>query len=121
AMNLFDTMQPDWPIPDERIVDVFAQTLGAIARAHEIGVVHGNLKHENILLREAVDEQGRRHERVAVSDFALAGPIELDGSGGGGRGSQPGSATLFGTPEFMSPEQWRGEPRALARDISAPR
>jgi serine/threonine protein kinase len=117
AMNLFDTMQPDWPISDERIVDVFVQTLGAIARAHEIGVVHGNLKHENILLHEGVDDQGRTRELAAVCDFTLAGPVELQGAAGGGRETQPANATLFGTPEFMSPEQWRGEPLDLRSDI----
>jgi eukaryotic-like serine/threonine-protein kinase len=117
AMNLFDTMEPDWPIPDERIVDVLVQTLGAVARAHEIGIVHTNLKHENILLRVGVDDQGRTREHVLVCDFTVAGPVDLQDAAGSGRATQPASATLFGTPEFMSPEQWRGEPLDLRSDI----
>ena len=71
----------------------------AIAEAHRRGLVHADLKPENIVIP--------RDGRVRVVDFGLA---KLVGDAAGG---------ASGTPAYMAPERWRGEPPAGAIDIWA--
>src|SRR5690606_15669116 len=79
------------------------QTCGALEEAHRGGIVHRDLKPENIFLTS----QGGIEDFPKVLDFGLAKVSE--------RQMRPGSLILtqegmvFGTPEFMSPEQARGE------------
>src|SRR5690606_14632580 len=79
------------------------QTCGALEEAHRGGIVHRDLKPENIFLTS----QGGIEDFPKVLDFGLAKVTE--------REMRPGSLILtqegmvFGTPEFMSPEQARGE------------
>jgi serine/threonine-protein kinase len=94
------------PLPLRRIVDVLRQTLTALEEAHELGIVHRDLKPDNIVLeplRSGLDF-------VKVVDFGLAKILggEARGSGAGGALTRPG--LVCGTPEYMSPEQGRGDP-----------
>jgi eukaryotic-like serine/threonine-protein kinase len=77
--------------PDEA-VQIVAQVCRALESAHAAGVVHRDLKPQNIML----DAKGR----VFVMDFGIAHSLETPGM------TQTGA--LMGTPEFMSPEQARG-------------
>jgi serine/threonine-protein kinase len=87
----------------QRACKIMIQTLGALEEAHNAGVVHRDLKPENILLTT----QGGIEDFPKVLDFGLAKIKE--------QSPRPGSMVLtregmvFGTPEFMSPEQARGE------------
>ncbi|HEV3481298.1 MAG TPA: serine/threonine-protein kinase [Candidatus Acidoferrales bacterium] len=78
--------------PDQA-VKIIQQVCLALDAAHTEGVVHRDLKPQNIML----DEQGR----ASVMDFGIARSLELGGM------TQTGA--LIGTPEYMSPEQVRGE------------
>ncbi|HLK36202.1 MAG TPA: serine/threonine-protein kinase, partial [Polyangiaceae bacterium] len=70
AMELLDgndllrVIDRDWPLPDERIVDLLSQTLSALAQAHDMGVVHRDLKPENIMLLSRIDDEGRPRDVV---------------------------------------------------------
>jgi serine/threonine-protein kinase len=101
------------PLPLRRIVDVLRQTLAALEEAHALGIVHRDLKPDNIVLeplRSGLDF-------VKVVDFGLAKMVggEAPPWGAGGALTRPG--LVCGTPEYMSPEQGRGEPLDGRADI----
>ncbi len=95
------------PIALSRVVDITMQIASALARAHELDVIHRDIKPDNIYL---VDGQGRR-DYVKLLDFGLAhmkGELRLTATG-----------AVFGTPEYMAPEQARGAPLTYAADLYA--
>src|SRR6266849_3490843 len=77
----------------EEAVPIFVQIASALEAAHHAGVVHRDLKPQNIM----VDHAGR----VYVMDFGVARSLETPGM------TQTGA--LMGTPEYMSPEQAKGQ------------
>jgi eukaryotic-like serine/threonine-protein kinase len=95
------------PMPIARSVDIVEQMCAALARAHDLGVVHRDLKSDNILLTE----RGGRKDFVKILDFGLAA-LKRDA-----RLAPKGA--VFGTPEYMSPEQARGEDATPSSDLYA--
>ena len=87
----------------ERIISVGAQVLSALEEAHGCGVIHRDLKSENVVLEQRRDGS----DFVKVLDFGIAAFI--------GSGDQ----SIVGTPEYMAPEQIRGEPPQVATDLYA--
>jgi serine/threonine-protein kinase len=79
----------------------------ALARAHDLGVVHRDLKSDNIMLTV----QGGRRDFVKILDFGLAA-LTRDA-----RLAPKGA--IFGTPEYMAPEQARGEDATALCDLYA--
>lgn len=92
------------PLSVERIVELTRQLCEGLDAAHSAGVIHRDLKPSNILL--AKDHRGR--DLVKILDFGLARPTELSD-----RSLMEGF--IIGTPEWMSPEQARGERNLTAR------
>src|SRR6187455_3462226 len=109
--NLNQTVRKEGPMPTERAIPVLIQVCGALQEAHDLGIVHRDLKPENIFLCR----QGGLVDFPKVLDFGLAKVTE--------RQMQPGSVILtqegmvFGTPEFMSPEQAQGKTLDARSDI----
>ncbi len=103
GMDLARVTRQEGSMGYERATRIMIQVLGALEEAHAAGVIHRDLKPENILLAE----QGGISDFPKVLDFGLAKIRE--------QRPRPGSMVLtregmvFGTPEFMSPEQARGE------------
>jgi serine/threonine-protein kinase len=95
------------PMPIARAIDILEQMCAALARAHDLGVVHRDLKSDNILLTQ----RGGRKDFVKILDFGLAA-IARDP-----RLAPKGA--VFGTPEYMSPEQARGEEVGPQSDLYA--
>jgi len=93
------------PMPVDRAVDVIEQMCAALARAHDLGVVHRDLKSDNIMLTV----QGGRRDFVKILDFGLAA-LTRDA-----RLAPKGA--VFGTPEYMAPEQARGEDATALCDL----
>ena len=80
-------------LPPEQAVEIVQQVCLALEAAHSEGVVHRDLKPQNIMLD--------KDSRASVMDFGIARSLDLGGM------TQTGA--LMGTPEYMSPEQVRGE------------
>ena len=95
------------PMPIPRAVDILEQMCAALARAHDLGVVHRDLKSDNIMLTN----RGGRKDFVKILDFGLAA-LARDP-----RLAPKGA--VFGTPEYMSPEQARGEDAVAGSDLYA--
>src|SRR5580693_9155162 len=93
--------------PLARSVDILEQMCAALARAHDLGVVHRDLKSDNILLTT----RGGRKDFVKILDFGLA-HLAMDP-----RLAPKGA--VFGTPEYMSPEQAKGEEATPQSDLYA--
>jgi len=95
------------PMPIARAVDILEQMTAALARAHDLGVVHRDLKSDNIM----ITGRGGRKDFVKILDFGLAA-LTRDP-----RLAPKGA--VFGTPEYMSPEQARGEDAIAGSDLYA--
>jgi hypothetical protein len=89
------------------MTDVLEQMCAALARAHDLGVVHRDLKSDNIMLTS----RGGRKDFVKILDFGLAA-LARDP-----RLAPKGA--VFGTPEYMSPEQARGDDAVPSSDLYA--
>ncbi|HEU5401015.1 MAG TPA: serine/threonine-protein kinase, partial [Terriglobales bacterium] len=96
-------LRRDGKLSTEESINVIRQICFALQAAHAEGVIHRDLKPQNIMR----DKQGR----VVVMDFGLARALESDGM------TQTGA--LLGTMEYMSPEQSRGEHVDCTSDIYA--
>ncbi|MBX6374548.1 MAG: protein kinase [Acetobacteraceae bacterium] len=84
------------------IVGIMDQVLSALAFSHQRGVVHRDIKPANIMLTA--------EGQVKIADFGIA---RLENS------SMTQVGTLMGTPSYMAPEQFRGEPVDARADIWA--
>ena len=109
--NLNQTVRSEGPMTLERGLPILIQACNALEEAHRAGIIHRDLKPENIF----VTHQGGMKDFAKVLDFGLAKVTE--------REMRPGSIILtqegmvFGTPEFMSPEQAQGKTLTAASDI----
>jgi serine/threonine-protein kinase len=86
----------------KRAIAIMLQVCAALAAAHERGIVHRDVKPDNIMLVQSRDDEGFPFEVAKVCDFgiaALAGPgLTIQGDG----------ELTAGTPEYMAPEQALG-------------
>ncbi len=97
-----DTYIKQAKLPEITIVRVIAQVAGALDYAHSQGVIHRDIKPDNILF----DTKGRAY----LSDFGVARLSE-------GTTNLTGTGSFIGTAAYASPEQCRGEPLSPASDI----
>lgn len=88
-------------LPLPRIVDVLRQVLAALGEAHALGIIHRDLKPENIILQP----QRRGGDLVKVLDFGLAKLNQQNIPGP----SVTSPGIVCGTPDYMAPEQGRGD------------
>ncbi len=108
--SLADVIREQGPLPTEMIREVFRQLLSGLSAAHDAGLIHRDIKPSNILLDGYPHGPGistatvkeRTPLTVKIADFGLARMISSQT-----RMTLPDS--LLGTPEYMSPEQARGD------------
>jgi eukaryotic-like serine/threonine-protein kinase len=82
----------------DRALDLLLQILEALRDAHAVGVIHRDLKPANVLIEDG--------KKAVVVDFGMSKIVT--GSGAGTTNITTHNM-LFGTPEYMSPEQARGD------------
>jgi serine/threonine-protein kinase len=97
------------PIPVDRVVDIVAQSLAGIEEAHLGGVVHADLKADNIIL----DQRRAGVDVVKIVDFGIARLVQA------GVVRDQEDRSISGTPEYMAPEVISGAPPSFASDIYA--
>jgi serine/threonine-protein kinase len=117
------------PLPWRRAATITRDIALGLAHAHEQGVIHRDLKPENIILQR----RGKARQQVKVLDFGLAKlmhrPNRAGPEPGHGPDAQPEedparqsltrTGVVFGTPEYMSPEQAEGRPPGPQTDLYA--
>ncbi len=101
--NLLTLLHEKKKFSAEEAVEIMQQVCRALEAAHTVGVIHRDLKPQNIMR----DKTGR----ILVMDFGLARTLEGDG--------MTQSGALVGTMEYMSPEQALGKPLDQRSDIFA--
>lgn len=101
--SLMQVLDQDGPLPVERAVAIVRQVAEALQRAHEAGVVHRDLKPGNILLEEG--------DVAYITDFGIARSLE--------RGGPTATGMVVGTPDYLSPEQFSGDPVDGRSDLYA--
>ena len=99
--DLASVLKREGRLPIPRLLHIFRQICEGLGAAHEQGVIHRDLKPQNVML-DATDN-------VFVMDFGLAKSLEQSGM------TQDGA--VVGTPYYMSPEQVKGEPIDRRSDI----
>ena len=102
--SLQERLDASGPLEVREILRIGTQAARALAAAHAQGVVHRDIKPANILLENCV-------ERVKLTDFGLARAID--------DASLTQSGVIAGTPQYMAPEQARGEPVDARADLFA--
>ncbi len=90
----------EFPVQARRIVKIGSQILAALTEAHALGILHCDIKPENVMLETRHDET----DVVKVLDFGIA---KLRDGSGGPKLTREGMTC--GTPGYASPEQARGE------------
>lgn len=92
--SLQKRLDKEGPLSLQEILRIGSQIAAGLAAAHAQGLVHRDIKPANILLEDGV-------ERVTITDFGLARAVD--------DATITHSGVIAGTPQYMSPEQARGE------------
>jgi serine/threonine protein kinase len=103
--NLGQVMATEGPIAIRRAVHIARQICRALSAAHEVGIIHRDLKSENIILTA----RGRDLDFVKVLDFGICKQMNADST------TSPG--LIMGSPDYMAPEQGAGLDATVASDV----
>ena len=102
GVDLAELLFNSFPVDHRRVIKVMEQICFALDEAHACGVLHRDLKPENIM----VSDRRNMTDFVKVLDFGIA---KLQDEVGGIDAYKTAAGVVCGTPEYMSPEQARGE------------
>jgi serine/threonine-protein kinase len=115
--DLAEELERRGPLPTRRAIEIVLQCAKALGAAHNKGIVHRDMKPENIFLLS----RDTGEDFVKIVDFGIAKMSEVDAIGGpspsGRRLTKTGM--IFGTPEYMSPEHAAGKELDHRVDIYA--
>ncbi len=99
--NLSDTLEREGPMPWERARPIMLQICRALSAAHKQRIIHRDMKPDNCFRIT----RGGNPDFIKVLDFGIAKVMDDEGDGKG----LTKTGMIFGTPEYMSPEQAQGE------------
>jgi serine/threonine protein kinase len=108
--GLADELRKSGPMPPDRVARIAVQLLKALDAAHSAGVLHRDLKPQNVMLTQ----KPQKADLVKVVDFGIA---KLTTNTPEEQAALTVPGTIFGTPEYMSPEQARGETLDVRSDL----
>jgi len=103
GISLREVIQKEGPLKPTRALAIAEQVTASLANAHSHGIIHRDLKPDNIMLSTI----GRKSDIVRVLDFGIAKLRDERGDVTAMPLTQAGD--LLGTPQYMAPEQIRGE------------
>ena len=101
--SLKKLIREEGPLPVPRVLSIIKQSANALEAAHKLGMVHRDIKPDNIALVDTPDG-----ETVKVLDFGIAKVKEARTEGSAGL-TLTGAGVVIGTPQYMSPEQAMGK------------
>ncbi|MGV9597710.1 protein kinase domain-containing protein [Streptosporangium sandarakinum] len=101
SRTLGAVVREDGPLPPRRVAEIALDVLGALVAAHRVGVLHRDVKPDNVLIA--------RNGRAVLTDFGIA---MLEGDS-----SVTRTGALIGTPAFIAPERAGGGPAEFASDL----
>ncbi|MEW9529949.1 serine/threonine-protein kinase [Microbispora sp. NPDC049125] len=99
--SLDKVVREDGPLPPARVAEIGLAVLDALQAAHAQGILHRDVKPGNVLIG--------RDGRAVLTDFGIAAPM-----GQAGTAAWQSSA---GSPAYMAPERFRGEPDGPPSDL----
>jgi predicted Ser/Thr protein kinase len=103
GQSLKEIIAAEPPLPVQRALDLAIQICAAVGHAHQAGIVHRDVKPQNVLVTE--------DEWVKVADFGIAKALAA--------ASATETGVVLGTARYLSPEQAAGEPATPASDVYA--
>ncbi len=114
--SLLSVLRDESPLPTPRIVDLASQLLAGLAAMHDERIIHRDLKPENVMVVVGKDDDGHVTEIVKLCDFGIAKQVrattsesESPPTGATQTATLTATGALVGTPEYMSPEQAKGD------------
>ena len=109
--SLDDEIKQNGPLEYKRACRIGSQICSALRNAHDKNIIHRDMKPENVMLCRRGDET----DFVKVLDFGIA--KMMDEGGTDQQKALTKTGMVFGTPQYMSPEQVRGEKLDWRSDI----
>jgi tRNA A-37 threonylcarbamoyl transferase component Bud32 len=97
------------PMQPARMLKILIQACASLAEAHAIGIIHRDIKPDNVFLLNMPGSP----DFVKVLDFSVAKLLQDN------QGMKTQAGVVFGTPQYMSPEQSRGLPLDARSDLYA--
>ncbi|MBM4783548.1 MAG: serine/threonine protein kinase [Archangiaceae bacterium] len=104
--SVFDVLEQEGALPMGRALDLISQLLDVLDKAHAAGVVHRDLKPQNLFV-----EEGPNGQRLRVLDFGIAKSLTSELK------QQLTGSAILGTPGYMAPEQINSEPVTPRTDL----
>jgi tRNA A-37 threonylcarbamoyl transferase component Bud32 len=106
---LRQAMQQQTPFAANRVIKILIQCCASLAEAHSIGIIHRDIKPDNVFLLNMPGSP----DFVKLLDFSVAKLLQE------GDRMRTQAGVVFGTPQYMSPEQGRGLPLDARSDLYA--
>ena len=109
GMTLRHAIATQSPMAGNRVLKVLIQACASLAEAHSIGIIHRDIKPDNVFLLNMAGSP----DFVKLLDFSVAKLLQENDR------MRTQAGVVFGTPQYMSPEQGRGLPLDARSDIYA--